>query len=62
MFDFLKQKIAIFLTRIGQKMLILHDNLEFFMAREKLPLKKGNFWSTLEPMVTFFGLKNYTSP
>ena len=47
---------------IGQKMLILHDNLEFFTARDKLPSKKGNFWSTLEPMVTFFGLKNYTSP
>ena len=59
---------------IGQKMLILHENLEFLMAREKFPLKKGNFWpmgqkdgnflfwSTLEPMVTFLGLKNSTSP
>ena len=59
---------------IGQKMLILHENLEFLMAREKFPLKKGNFWpmgqkdgdflfwSTLEPMVTFLGLKNQTSP
>ena len=35
MFDFLKQKIAIFLTRIGQKMLILHDNLEFFLQLER---------------------------
>ena len=59
---------------IGQKKLILHENLEFLMAREKFPLKKGNFWpmgqkdgdflfwSTLEPMVTFLGLKNQTSP
>ena len=27
----------------GQKMLILRENLEFLMAREKFPLKKGNF-------------------
>ena len=59
---------------IGQKMLILHENFEFLMAREKFPLKKGNFWpmgqkdgdflfwSTPEPMVTFLGLKNQTSP
>ena len=44
---------------------ILHENLEFMMAREKFPLNKGNFWpmdqkdviflfwSMLEPMVTF---------
>ena len=50
-------------------MLISHDNLEFSMARENFPLKKGNFGpigqkdgnflfrSTQEPMVTFFGLK-----
>ena len=29
---------------ISQKMLILHANLEFIMAREKFPLKKGNFF------------------
>ena len=44
------------------------------MAKENFPLKKGNFrpmgqkdgdflfWSTPEPMVTFLGLKNHTSP
>ena len=44
MFDFLKQKIAIFLTRIGQKMLILHDNLEFLMPGENYSLEEVNFW------------------
>ena len=29
---------------IGQKMLIIHENLEFSMAWENLPLKKGIFW------------------
>ena len=59
---------------IGQKMLILHENSEFLMAREKFPLKKGNFWpmgqkdgnflfwSTPKPMVTLLGLQNHTSP
>ena len=59
---------------IGQKMLILHENLEFLMPGENFPLKKVNFWpmgqkdgdflfwSTPEPMVTFLGLKNHTSP
>ena len=30
---------------IGQKMLILHENLEFSMARENFPLKRGIFTS-----------------
>ena len=59
---------------IGQKILILHENLEFLMPGENLPLKKVNFWprdqkdgnflfwSTPEPIVTFLGLKNHTSP
>ena len=59
---------------IGQKMLILHENLEFLLPKENFPLKKVNFlpmgqkdgdflfWSTPEPMVTFLGLKNHTSP
>ena len=50
---------------IGQKMLILHENLEFLMPVENFPLKKGNFWpmgqkdgnflfsSMPEKMVTF---------
>ena len=48
-------------------MLFLHDNLEFLMARENLPLNKCNFCpmgkkfflfgSTPEPMVTVLGLK-----
>ena len=29
---------------IGQKMLILHENLEFLMPGENFPLKKVNFW------------------
>ena len=29
---------------IGQKMLILHENLELSMARENFPLKKATFW------------------
>ena len=53
-------------------MLILHENLELLMPRENFPLKKWGFseigqkdgdflfWSTLEPMVTFIGLKNHT--
>ena len=54
---------------IGQKMPILHENLEFLMVREKFPLKKGNFWpmgqkdgyflfwSTLKPLVITHLLK-----
>ena len=59
---------------IGQKMLILHENFEFSMARNNFPMKKGIFWpmgqkdgnflfwSMPEPMVTFLGLKNHISP
>ena len=54
---------------IGQKMLILHENLEFLMPGDNFPLKKGNFlpmgqtdsdfwfWSMPEPMVEILGLK-----
>ena len=68
MCDFLtlktKQKSPSFWA-IGQKMHILHENLELLMAKENFPLKKGNFWaigqkdgdflfwSMPEPMVTF---------
>ena len=50
-------------------MLVLHEKLEFLMPGENFPLKKGNFLpmgqkdsdflccSTLEPLVTFLGLK-----
>ena len=47
----------------------LLENFEFSMASNNFPLKKGIFWpmgqkflfwSMLEPMVTFLGLKNHT--
>ena len=69
-----QNKKSLSLWPIGQKMLILHENLEFFMPGENFPLKKVNFWpmgqkdvdflfwSTPEPMITFLGLKNNTSP
>ena len=48
---------------IGQKMLILHENLEFLMPGS-MGQKDGDilFWSMPEPMVPFLGLKNHTSP
>ena len=49
---------------IGQKLPILHEQLEFWMTRDNFPLKKRGFWamgqlfwSTPEPMVTFFRVK-----
>ena len=48
MCDFLTLKmlplaLVLIKTKNHQKMLILHENLEFFMDRNNFPLKKGNF-------------------
>ena len=38
---------------IGQKMLILHENLEFLMPGENFPLKKVNFYQRVKKMAIF---------
>ena len=69
-----RKKMCDFFWPTGQKMLILHENLEFLMTRENFPLKKCKFWpmgqkdgdflfwSMPGPMETFLGLKNHTYP
>ena len=56
---------------IGQKTSILHDKIViktifYVIWVVFLPMdqKDGNFvfWSTIEPIVTFVGLKSHTSP
>ena len=49
MFDFFNPKNV----TIGQKMLILHENLEFLMAREKFPLKMAIFDQWVKKMAIF---------
>ena len=47
--DLIKSKIHYL-----QKMLIVHENLKFLIARENFPLKKGNFWSWVKKNIDFF--------
>ena len=49
MCDFLTLKmlplaLVLIKTKNHQKMLILHENLEFLMPGENFPMKKVNFW------------------